>query len=107
MLNSTRSLTNIARTRIKTINLKTDLTDKMVTIKIKDNGSGIPDHVRHRIFEPFFTTKEAGEGTGLGLALVYSIIEEHFGNIQVESPYNKATNNGTCFTITLARNEHN
>jgi len=70
---------------IKTINLKTDLTDKMVTIKIKDNGSGIPDHVRHRIFEPFFTTKQISKGTGLGLSISYGIVQDYDGTIMVES----------------------
>ena len=55
------------------------------------------------MFEPFFTTKEPGTGTGLGLALVYSIIEEHYGQITVESPIDEATMRGTRFTITLPR----
>lgn len=74
--------------------------DLFVIIKITDEGSGIPAEHLSQIFEPFFTTKEAGVGTGLGLALVYSIIEEHYGNIQVKSP--AFADGGTCFTITLA-----
>jgi len=79
--------------------------DHSVVLKITDEGSGIPAEYLAHIFEPFFTTKEAGVGTGLGLALVYSIIEEHFGTIQVTSPANNPSTNtkgGTCFTITLA-----
>jgi signal transduction histidine kinase len=57
-----------------------------VTIHIIDQGTGIPKDKLDHIFEPFFTTKEVGKGTGLGLAVVYSIIEEHYGHISIESP---------------------
>ncbi|MBL7962467.1 MAG: hypothetical protein JNM31_01360 [Flavobacteriales bacterium] len=54
-------------------------------IAIKDNGPGMPEHVKQRIFEPFFTTKDVGEGTGLGLSIAYSIMEKHGGRIEVDS----------------------
>ncbi len=58
----------------------------MVEIKIKDNGTGIPDSARAKIFEPFFTTKPTGQGTGLGLSLSYDIIHNgHGGTMEVES----------------------
>lgn len=57
-----------------------------VTLHIIDEGHGISEDKLDHIFEPFFTTKEVGEGTGLGLAVVYSIIEEHYGHISIESP---------------------
>jgi len=56
-----------------------------------------------RLFEPFFTTKEPGTGTGLGLALVYSIIDEHYGQITIDSPADPILQRGTRFTITLPR----
>jgi signal transduction histidine kinase len=56
------------------------------TIHVIDQGSGIEEDKLDHIFDPFFTTKEVGKGTGLGLALVYSIIEEHYGHISIESP---------------------
>ena len=82
---------------------KASLTEQSVLISITDEGSGIPKKNQAHLFEPFFTTKEAGEGTGLGLALVYNIVEEHYGNIQVESPVFEDTQTGTRFTVTLTR----
>jgi signal transduction histidine kinase len=68
-------------------------------LSIRDTGSGIPDHVRQRIFEPFFTTKPAGQGTGLGLAMVYGFIQQSGGKIEVES----VEGSGTCFRLLLPR----
>jgi len=56
-----------------------------VCITVRDNGSGIEDHLLHRIFEPFFTTKEVGKGTGMGLAVTHGIVQGLGGDIIVES----------------------
>jgi signal transduction histidine kinase len=56
-----------------------------VLVEIRDSGPGIPKEIRNRIFDPFFTTKPVGEGTGLGLDTVYRIIQQHRGQVQVES----------------------
>jgi signal transduction histidine kinase/DNA-binding NarL/FixJ family response regulator len=66
-------------------------------IRVKDDGVGIPAALRERIFEPFFTTKELGEGTGLGLAMVYAFVQDHAGSIELDS----AEGRGTTFTIRL------
>ncbi len=66
-------------------------------IEISDTGHGMDKNTMERIFEPFYTTKEAGKGTGLGLAMVYSIINQHQGKITVSSQLGR----GTIFTILL------
>jgi PAS domain S-box-containing protein len=59
--------------------------DDFIRIEVRDHGSGIPEELRERVFEPFFTTKQPGEGTGLGLPLVYNIVSDHSGVISIES----------------------
>lgn len=54
-------------------------------ITVRDTGHGIPEQIRQRIFEPFFTTRPRGEGSGMGLALVRDVVEEHGGRISVDS----------------------
>jgi len=69
-----------------TVTISTRKIDDQVEIRIHDNGTGIPDHIRKKIFEPFFTTKPTGSGTGLGLSLTYDIIvSQHSGQLEVNS----------------------
>ena len=71
-----------------------------VEIRIRDNGTGIPEEVKAKMFNPFFTTKPAGEGTGLGLSLSYDIVvKQHGGTIDVETEPGAFTE----FVITLPR----
>ncbi len=70
-------------------------------IRIRDNGSGIPQDIVDRIFDPFFTTKKVGEGTGLGLSIVYGIVEKHSGQIHVNSRIHPLPEHGTEFVLTL------
>lgn len=70
-------------------------------VVIEDDGEGIPQAHLSKISDPFFTTKEPGEGTGLGLFITYSIVEEHNGYIDVIS----TPGEGTIFTISLPLNE--
>ena len=65
--------------------LSTRREEDHIIVRIKDNGKGIPPHVREKIFNPFFTTKPTDQGTGLGLALSNDIVREHGGNIEVDS----------------------
>jgi two-component system NtrC family sensor kinase len=66
-------------------------------LEVADDGEGIPKEALERIFEPFFTTKDDGKGVGLGLAVVYGIVESHGGRIEVRT----AGGRGTTFEVTL------
>ncbi|MFH1028038.1 MAG: PAS domain S-box protein [Pseudomonadota bacterium] len=70
-----------------------------VVISFSDSGKGMAEKTMSRIFEPFFTTKKVGEGSGLGLFIVYGIIKQHKGSILAESTIGE----GTSFTIFLPR----
>jgi two-component system NtrC family sensor kinase len=69
----------------------------VVVLEVRDTGPGIPASARARIFDPFFTTKAPGEGTGLGLSLVYGIITDHGGTIEARAQ----EGSGSTFRITL------
>ncbi len=84
-----------------TIRITCQNSPKQVSVTVDDDGVGIPDAVRDRVFDPFFTTKEAGEGTGLGLSLVYSIVEDLHGNIDIISPAKRETGRGTRVVLTF------
>ena len=77
------------------ISLKGDR--KFAHLSIADTGCGIPKENLSKLFAPFFTTKDVGEGTGLGLTVVHGIIQEHEGNVKVESQIDK----GSIFIISL------
>lgn len=68
-----------------------------VVVTVTDQGSGIDARSMEKIMEPFYTTKDPGQGTGLGLPMVYSIVTEHHGQIEISSPVNGQP--GTRFTL--------
>ncbi len=74
---------------------------KYVTIQVTDTGGGIPKEIQKTIFEPFVTTKEEGKGVGLGLSVVYGIVSQHGGTVEVNSEKGK----GTTFTLNLPLGE--
>jgi two-component system, NtrC family, sensor kinase len=82
---------------VPTVSITTQLTpNSQLQISIKDNGSGIPEHIKGKIFQPFFTTKPTGQGTGLGLSLAYDIVKAHGGELTLES-----NDGGTEFSIKI------
>ena len=66
-----------------------------VRLEVSDTGQGMDKQTLAKAFEPYFTTKEKGDGTGLGLALVQAIVEEHDGFLEVKSEIGT----GTCFYL--------
>jgi two-component system NtrC family sensor kinase len=92
MLNSIEAMNETGK-----IILTTSSVNDKVVIRIKDEGRGISNADVPFIFEPFFSTKEAGKGTGLGLAVVYGIINQHNGKVEVE----ETSTNGTTFKVVL------
>ncbi|HPH92030.1 MAG TPA: ATP-binding protein [Ferruginibacter sp.] len=75
----------------------TSTTVNGIELRIKDNGTGIPNEIAGKIFQPFFTTKPTGQGTGLGLSLSYDIVKAHGGELKVETKQAE----GTMFIILL------
>jgi len=74
-----------------------DIGGACAELRVIDNGHGIPPGIKDRIFDPYFTTKEVGKGTGMGLAVVLGIVQDHAGAIAIESQ----PNHGTTVRIVL------
>lgn len=86
--------------------IESQVEGESIVVTVTDRGSGIAkEHLDH-IFDPFFTTKEVGKGTGLGLFLAYTIIEEHYGQISVQSPAFILEGIGTRFLIRLPLHDY-
>jgi signal transduction histidine kinase len=83
----------------RTITIKAREVNGSVEILVEDTGPGIPAEKREQIFDPFYTTKDPGEGTGLGLAVSRSLVENMHGDLSVAS----ASGKGACFTVRLKR----
>jgi CheY-like chemotaxis protein len=104
-LNASHAMPDEGKITIKTRNFKLEKdvhtanwgTDRgeYVLLNITDTGHGIEKEVLHRMFEPFYTTKAPGQGTGLGLSVVYGIIKNHHGHIECDSEPGA----GTCFSV--------
>lgn len=73
------------------VTISTHKEGDMISIKISDNGNGIPEEIKSKIFQPFFTTKPTGEGTGLGLSMSYDIVKSHGGELKMESVVGKGS----------------
>ncbi len=98
--NALHAMPNGGKLSVKTES-RTKNDEEWVVMLVKDDGKGISPHDIARIFEPFFTTKADDGGTGLGLAVSYGIIADHYGFIDVES----APNKGAAFSVWLPLKE--
>ena len=84
------------------ISVTTKYSENKISVVVTDNGKGINSEDMERLFDPFFTTKEQGEGTGLGLSISYGIMQEHGGDIQVESEPGVGTSFSLNFPVNNA-----
>jgi signal transduction histidine kinase len=81
------------------VNISTGRNETSIWIAIEDNGEGIPDAIISKIMDPFFTTKQPGKGTGLGLFIVHSILDELNGQIDIKSRLGEGTRVKVNFPI--------
>ena len=110
-VNSRDAISGNGRVTIQTDNVIIDerwfggkvgvLPGEYVKLTVKDTGTGFAPEILEHVFEPFFTTKEIGKGTGLGLAMVYGIIKQNNGFIDVQSKEGE----GACFMVYFPRSE--
>ncbi len=81
-----------------TVSVTTKNKGDSIDVIVRDNGNGVPEHLKTKIFQPFFTTKPTGDGTGLGLSISYDIITKgHGGSVSVESREGE----GAAFVVQL------
>ncbi|GEM_PF-525348 len=80
---------------------KNGASERRVQVEVKDNGTGMDEKIRQRCLEPFFSTKSLHGGTGLGLAMVYGMVQRHEGHIEIDS----SPGRGTCIRLTFPMQE--
>jgi two-component system NtrC family sensor kinase len=98
MVNAVEAMPGGGQLRLKTWDDPTSGSGR-VFFSVSDTGVGIPEEIRDRVFDPFFSTKQETKGVGLGLAVVYGIVQRHGGRITVDA--NRKA--GTTFTVEIMR----
>jgi two-component system NtrC family sensor kinase len=89
--NAVQAIENDKSEKQHKLSVSTFESENKIHIRITDTGIGMTEMVKDKIFEPFFTTKDVGEGTGLGMSIVFGIIENHHGQIKIDSEPGKGT----------------
>jgi two-component system NtrC family sensor kinase len=102
LINNAHQVLKNTRESDRRLRINTCRQGNSLRIVFSDNGSGIPDDIQDKVFDPFFTTHKLGDGIGLGLSVVYGIIQEHEGEVAVES----VENEGTAVIIDLPLNDN-
>jgi signal transduction histidine kinase len=83
------------------LTIATSCEDDGISLEVMDTGTGIEEEIQDKVFLPFFTTKDVDQGTGLGLSVVYGIVQEHGGDITLSSRVGR----GTSFVIKFKQDE--
>lgn len=97
--NAVQAIENDKSEKQHKLSVSTFEAENKIHIRITDTGIGMTEMVKEKIFEPFFTTKDVGEGTGLGMSIVFGIIENHHGQIKIDSE----PGNGTKIELILPK----
>lgn len=98
LVNAQQALINRPQPREISVAATPNATEDQISIRIVDNGPGIPEAIRRRVFEPFFTTRKEQKGTGLGLSYCFNIVADHQGTIVIDDDPREP---GTAITISL------
>ncbi|MEO8151097.1 MAG: 7TM diverse intracellular signaling domain-containing protein [Bacteroidia bacterium] len=103
--NAVQAMESVPREEKHTLTIESYVDGPHVCVSVQDTGTGMTPEVKEKVFEPFFTTKDVGSGTGLGMSIVFKIIESHHAKIDIDT----APGKGTKMTIILPMklNVHN
>ncbi|WP_283708881.1 sensor histidine kinase [Pseudoalteromonas prydzensis] len=98
LINAKHACDELSDTQAK-ITVTVAFTEQQICITVSDNGCGMSEHVKAHIFDPFFTTKPVGTGTGMGMTLVYAMVHDHQGTIEIDSQQGQGTQIHCFFPI--------
>lgn len=98
LINAKHACDELSDTQAK-ITVTVAFTEQQICITVSDNGCGMSEHVKAHVFDPFFTTKPVGTGTGMGMTLVYAMVHDHQGTIEIDSQQGQGTQIHCFFPI--------